>query len=89
MLRSDFIESPEWQAILTRMRELSDDATLGLRNAGDFPTTRYCAGLLTAYEIVAELPEKLFSDGDPIKETKQPDGTLDLPNHPRPTKAFY
>lgn len=87
MLRQDFIDLPEWQTILRKMLEMSNEATLNLRNASDFASSKYCVGMLDAFDKVAKLPDLLFSDGDPKPETKQPEGTVDLPNHPRPSKV--
>lgn len=89
MLRSDFIELPEWQKFVRHIQQLHEEATVGMRNAANFETSRYCVGVLDTLENVLALPELLLSDGEP-KQDPQADGVAELPHHPRTaTRHLY
>jgi hypothetical protein len=87
MLRDDFIESDEWQAIMRRLLDWQTNAIVSMRNAGDFATSRYFAGQLDSIDYMLELPEKLLSNGEDAAPTNE--GVRELPNHPRPTKTLF
>jgi hypothetical protein len=87
MLRDDFIASDEWQSILRTLGEWKEHAVAAIRAAGDFATSRYYAGHLDAIDSFIDLPDKILSNGEP--KEKAPEGVLDLPNHPRPSRNTY
>ena len=89
MFRDTFIDLPEWQKILAVVGEWREYATESMRNAGDFATTRYFAGQLDVFDAIESLPERLFKNEDHKPEIRQPEGTVDLPNHPRATRVLY
>lgn len=86
MLRDDFIESDEWQRLVQELERWKAEMTFSLRNAGDFATSRYYAGILDSIDSFITLPERVF-DGEPKPEA--PEGVRELPNHPRPTKTLF
>lgn len=88
MLRSDFIELPEWQKIARHIESLREEAIAGIRAAGDFASSKYCVGVLDTLENVLALPELLLSNGEP--KQAEVNGVSALPNHPRTaTRHLY
>lgn len=88
LLRDDFIASDEWQKMLRILAEWKEHAMACMRSAGDFATSRYYAGHLDCIDAFVDLPEKALSDGEP-KTKEAPEGVMELPNHPRPTKTLF
>ncbi len=87
LLRDDFIASDEWRAFLRTLEEWKDNAIQAMRAAGDFATSKYYAGHLDAIDSFVDLPDKILSNGEP--KDKAPEGVVDLPNHPRPSRNTY
>lgn len=88
MTRTDFIELPEWQALVRAMRKQMDTCVENAMASDSLGEVKYNAGFRDALLSVITLPQSILSDGEPPRKP-EPEGVIDLPNHPRPVRSAY
>jgi hypothetical protein len=96
MTRDDFKALPEWEKIARTAGEwITEARMLALANVqtGNVDAiatmTAYQAGVVDGITRMLNAPEQLLLNGQAPKETKEPEGTLALPRHPRTTEHAY
>lgn len=78
-LRSEFLNSPAWQILESKIKARVEQVTEEGFLAPDYPTLRYNAGYRDALRDMLALPHQLLKDVDELEVTKE----RFIQNHPK------